>query len=67
MISPVWHRRATASAGKQDWMSGLASGTMLKRLSVLADVAETAAFLASDKSRSMTATVVNLTGGALVD
>lgn len=42
-------------------------GTLLKRLPTLADVAETAAFLASDRAQAMTGTVVNLTGGALVD
>jgi NAD(P)-dependent dehydrogenase (short-subunit alcohol dehydrogenase family) len=42
-------------------------GTMLKRLPTLSDVAETAAFLASDRAGAMTGTVVDLTGGALVD
>jgi NAD(P)-dependent dehydrogenase (short-subunit alcohol dehydrogenase family) len=51
----------------QDWMAGMALGTMLKRLPSLVEVAETAAFLASDHARGMTATIVNLTGGALVD
>jgi enoyl-[acyl-carrier-protein] reductase (NADH) len=40
---------------------------MLKRLPTISDVAETAAFLASDRARAMTATVANLTSGALVD
>jgi NAD(P)-dependent dehydrogenase (short-subunit alcohol dehydrogenase family) len=43
------------------------AGTLLQRLPTLSDVAETAAFLASDRAGAMTATVVNLTGGALVD
>jgi 3-oxoacyl-[acyl-carrier protein] reductase len=37
--------------------------TLQKRLPSLADVAETAVFLASDRSTAMTAAVVNLTGG----
>jgi NAD(P)-dependent dehydrogenase (short-subunit alcohol dehydrogenase family) len=51
----------------EEWVAGLAQGTMLKRLPTLSDVAETAAFLASDRARAVTATVANLTGGALVD
>ena len=46
---------------------GMAQGTLLKRLPNLSEVAETAAFLASDRSGSMTGTVVNLSAGALVD
>lgn len=46
---------------------GLAPGTFLTRLPTLAEVAETAAFLASDRAGTVTGTVVNLTGGALVD
>jgi NAD(P)-dependent dehydrogenase (short-subunit alcohol dehydrogenase family) len=47
--------------------AGLAQGTLLKRLPTLSDVAETAAFLASDRSGTMTGTIANLSGGALVD
>jgi len=46
---------------------GLAQGTLLKRLPTLAEVAETAAFVASDRAGTMTGTIVNLSGGALVD
>ncbi|WP_275002457.1 SDR family NAD(P)-dependent oxidoreductase [Promicromonospora iranensis] len=46
---------------------GMRAGTLLQRLPTLSDVAETAAFLASDRAGAMTGTVVNLTGGALVD
>jgi NAD(P)-dependent dehydrogenase (short-subunit alcohol dehydrogenase family) len=46
---------------------GMRAGTLLKRLPTLSDVAETAAFLASDGAGALTGTVVNLTGGALVD
>ena len=41
--------------------------TLLKRLPTLAEVADTAAFLASDHAASMTGTVVNLTAGVSVD
>ena len=44
-----------------------ADTTLLKRLPTLAQVANVAAFLASDQAGAMTGTVVNLTCGALVD
>lgn len=47
--------------------AGLAQGTLMKRLPTLAEIAETAAFVASDRAGVMTGTVVNLSGGALVD
>jgi hypothetical protein len=40
---------------------------MTRRMSRLADIADAAAFYASDHARSLTATVANLTGGATVD
>jgi NAD(P)-dependent dehydrogenase (short-subunit alcohol dehydrogenase family) len=46
---------------------GLAQGTLLKRLPTLTQIAQTAAFLASDHAGAMTATVANLSAGALVD
>src|SRR5262245_40284121 len=60
---------AAAAAGQsiQEWMEGLAQGTMVKHLPTLSDVAEAAAFLASDRARAMSGTVANLTGGALAD
>jgi NAD(P)-dependent dehydrogenase (short-subunit alcohol dehydrogenase family) len=51
----------------EEAMSGMAQGTLLKRLPTLSEVAETAAFLASSRAGAMTGTVVNLSGGALVD
>ena len=41
--------------------------TLLRRLPTLAEVANTAAFLASDQASAMTATVANLSCGSLVD
>ena len=62
---------AAAAAGQsmREFLEGggMVQGTLLKRLPTLAEVAETAAFLASDRAGAMTGTVVNLTGGALVD
>lgn len=38
-----------------------------RRSSTLAEVAETAVFLASDRGSGLTGTVANLTGGEIVD
>jgi enoyl-[acyl-carrier-protein] reductase (NADH) len=43
------------------------SMTHRKRSSTLAEVANAAVFLASDKGSGMTGTVMNLTGGLIVD
>lgn len=53
----------------EEWLPGspMAEGTMLKRLPRLLEVAETAAFLASDRAGAMTGTVANLSCGAVVD
>jgi NAD(P)-dependent dehydrogenase (short-subunit alcohol dehydrogenase family) len=42
-------------------------GTLLKRLPTLAEVADTAAFLASDRAGGMTATVANVSAGSITD
>lgn len=49
------------------WLEGAAQSTMLKRLPTLSQVAETVAFLASEHANSMTATVVNMTAGTIID
>jgi enoyl-[acyl-carrier-protein] reductase (NADH) len=41
--------------------------THLRRLTTLDELAKTAVFLASDHASGMTGTVVNLSGGAVVD
>ncbi len=54
----------------KDWLnkdSPMVKDTLLKRLPTLDEVAETAAFLASDKAGAMTGTVANLSCGSLVD
>jgi NAD(P)-dependent dehydrogenase (short-subunit alcohol dehydrogenase family) len=52
-----------------DWLpdSPLAQSTLLKRLPTLSEVAETAAFMASDRAGAMTGAVANLSCGAVVD
>jgi NAD(P)-dependent dehydrogenase (short-subunit alcohol dehydrogenase family) len=46
---------------------GMVQGTLLKRLPTLSEVAETAAFLASDRAGAITGAIVNMSAGALVD
>jgi hypothetical protein len=43
------------------------TGTLLKRLPTLSEVAEFAAFAASDRAGAMTGAIANLTCGSLVD
>ncbi|MFC3551718.1 SDR family NAD(P)-dependent oxidoreductase [Lysobacter cavernae] len=43
------------------------TGTLLKRLPTLQEVADTATFVASDRAGAMTGAIVNLSCGALVD
>ncbi|WP_394891303.1 SDR family NAD(P)-dependent oxidoreductase [Mesorhizobium sp. AaZ16] len=51
----------------EEMLQGAAEGTLLKRLPTLGEVADVAAFMASDRARAMTGAVVNMTCGALVD
>jgi 3-oxoacyl-[acyl-carrier protein] reductase len=53
--------------GAGEFRSLIEGWTLLKRLPSLADVANTAAFLASDNAAAMTGTVANLTCGMSVD
>ena len=48
-------------------MAGWAAATLLKRLPTLADVANFAAFAASDHAAAMTGAIANLSCGFLVD
>jgi NAD(P)-dependent dehydrogenase (short-subunit alcohol dehydrogenase family) len=62
-----------ATAGKAfgvsaaQFRAGLEQTTLLKRLPTLAEVADTAAFVASDSAGAMTGTVVNLSAGGFTD
>ena len=52
----------------EDWLAGLArTGTLPKRFPTLAQVADFAAFVASDRAGAMTGAIANLTCGAIVD
>jgi 3-oxoacyl-[acyl-carrier protein] reductase len=55
------------TVGAEEFRSFIENLTLLKRLPTLADVANTAAFLASDHAAAMSGTVANLTCGMSVD
>jgi NAD(P)-dependent dehydrogenase (short-subunit alcohol dehydrogenase family) len=56
-----------AGLSTAEYQGRIESMTHLKRLTTLAELANTAAFLASDQASAMTGTVVNLSGGAIPD
>jgi NAD(P)-dependent dehydrogenase (short-subunit alcohol dehydrogenase family) len=58
---------AAAGLDPASFQTILEQGTLLKRLPTLAEVADTAAFVASDRAGAMTATVVNLSAGSITD
>jgi NAD(P)-dependent dehydrogenase (short-subunit alcohol dehydrogenase family) len=60
------HAKAIGISQEQ-FLGFVESMTHRKRSSTVAEVAETAAFLASDRGSGLTGTVVNLTGGIIVD
>jgi NAD(P)-dependent dehydrogenase (short-subunit alcohol dehydrogenase family) len=49
------------------FQAALEQGTLLKRLPTLAEVADTAAFVASDRAGAITGTVVNVSAGGITD
>ncbi len=55
-------------AGREEITEGIVVGqTMLGRTATLEDVGNVAAFAASDHARTMTATALNISCGAIVD
>ncbi len=56
-------KASAAGLSVEAWLAGAAGTTVLGRLPTLAQVAETIAFLASDRAGAMTGTVVNATAG----
>jgi 3-oxoacyl-[acyl-carrier protein] reductase len=53
--------------GRDRIVDDIEERTMLKRAAALDDVGNVAAFAASDRARTMTATAINITGGSEVD
>jgi len=67
-IKLAFEPRAKASGMTwEQWQEFLASRTHPRRLMTLAEMAEVAVFMASDKASGMTGTTVNLTMGSLDD
>ena len=60
-------RAKTLGMSWQQWQETLASRNHARRLMTLAEMADVAAFAASDKASGMTGTTVNLTMGSLDD
>jgi enoyl-[acyl-carrier-protein] reductase (NADH) len=56
-----------AGVSWEQWQTLMASRTHTRRLTTLDEVSNVAAFMASDRARGMTGTVVNLTMGTLDD
>lgn len=64
----VWRRAAQRLGIEFDvLLEQIGAGTMRGRYVTTQDVAETAAFVASDRASGMTGTVANVTGGAVQD
>jgi 3-oxoacyl-[acyl-carrier protein] reductase len=53
--------------GRDEIIAGIEEATLLKRAATLTDVGNVAAFVASDYARTLTATDVNISCGALMD
>jgi 3-oxoacyl-[acyl-carrier protein] reductase len=53
--------------GREAIVDGMEKATMLGRAATLEDVGDVAAFMASDRARSMTAATANISCGALID
>jgi NAD(P)-dependent dehydrogenase (short-subunit alcohol dehydrogenase family) len=67
-IRENFERYATAAGlSPTEYQARHENMTHLRRLTTLAELANVAAFVASDQASAMTGTVVNLTGGAIVD
>jgi len=58
---------AAAGVTPAQFQAIVEQGTLLKRLPTLAEVADTAAFLASDRAGAMTATVANVSAGSITE
>jgi NAD(P)-dependent dehydrogenase (short-subunit alcohol dehydrogenase family) len=58
---------AAAGIAPAEFQARLEATTLLKRLPTLAELADTAAFIASDRAGAMTGTAVNLSAGGFTD
>lgn len=65
----IGYKETAGGQPVEKWIQGseMAQSTLLNRLPTLSEVAETAAFLASDRAGAMTGAVANLSCGAVID
>jgi 3-oxoacyl-[acyl-carrier protein] reductase len=63
----VYREEAKQYADLKEFHDLLEGRKLLRRLPTLAEVANVAAFMASDQASAMTGTVANLTCGSIVD
>jgi len=61
------HARGAGMKSHKEFQSLMENMTLLKRLPTLAEVANTAVFIASDHASAITGTVINLSCGSIVD
>jgi NAD(P)-dependent dehydrogenase (short-subunit alcohol dehydrogenase family) len=66
-MQEVFNRKAAKMMTWEQWQEGLASRTHTRRLMTLAEMANVAAFLASDQASGLAGTTVNLSMGSLDD
>ena len=67
-VDAAWRMLAqNAGVSRQEFEDGVADRTLLKRLPRLADVANAAALMASDRAGAMTAAIANVTCGEIID
>jgi NAD(P)-dependent dehydrogenase (short-subunit alcohol dehydrogenase family) len=66
-IREVFELKAAKMMSWEQWQAAVASRTHTQRLMTLEEMANVAAFMASDKASGMTGTTVNLTMGNLDD
>jgi NAD(P)-dependent dehydrogenase (short-subunit alcohol dehydrogenase family) len=61
------HAKGEGMGSHKDYQQVAEQFTLLHRLPKLSELAETAAFIASDKATAITGTSINISGGAVVD
>ena len=66
-IRDVFDRKAASVMTWEQWQEALAARTHTRRLMTLDEMADVAAFMASDRASGMTGTTINLSMGALDD
>jgi NAD(P)-dependent dehydrogenase (short-subunit alcohol dehydrogenase family) len=61
------HAKGAGMSSHKDFQAAMENRTLLKRLPRLSEIANVAAFLASDQASAMTGTVVSVSCGSVVD